>query len=138
MLSSARGSEPFITVSTNRSGKHRLILDLKYVNLSLFKFTVKYEDLFTLKYYLENSYCMVKFDMKSGYHHIKIFDEHQNYLGFSWPVGGIDRFFKFRVLPFGLSSACNIFTKIFRPLVAPGGEFRHKNNSLSRRRNNCS
>ena len=60
----------------------------------------------------------IKFDLKSGYHHLDIFPEHQPYLGFSWVTPDMDiKFFMFTVLPFGLSSAPYIFTKLFRPLV---------------------
>ena len=48
-----------------------------------------------------------------GYHHIDIAEEHRKYLEFSWQK----RYYVFTVLPFGLSTACYIFTKIVRPLV---------------------
>ena len=60
---------------------------------------------------------MFSFDIQSGYHHDPIFPPHQSFLGFSWFYKGKIRYFCFRVLPFGLSSAPYIFTKIFRPLV---------------------
>ena len=56
-------------------------------------------------------------DLKSGYHHVDICLDHQNYLGFAWPFSGIVRYFTFAVLPFGLSRACFCFTKLMRPLV---------------------
>ena len=39
------------------------------------------------------------------------------YLGFAWGVGLARRWYTFRVLPFGLSTACYVFTKLMRPLV---------------------
>ena len=61
---------------------------------------------------------MFSFDLKSGYHHIEIAEEHQTYLGFSWNLQGSQssRYFVFAVLPFGLSTAPYIFTKCVRPL----------------------
>ena len=56
---------------------------------------------------------LFSFDLKAGYHHIDIAEEHHKYLGFSWQ----NRYYVFTVLPFGLSTACYIFTKIVRPLV---------------------
>ena len=56
---------------------------------------------------------MITFDLKSGYHHINIAPEHRRFLCFSW--GG--RFYSFNVLPFGLSSAPYVFTKVVRVLV---------------------
>lgn len=57
------------------------------------------------------------FDLKSGYHHVDIHEDCQQYLGFSWVREGVRRFYTFRVLPFGLSTACYVFTKLLRPLV---------------------
>ena len=45
-----------------------------------------------------------------------IFSGHKKFLGFSWPCSGKVGFFTFRVLQFGLSSACFCFTKLLRPL----------------------
>jgi Reverse transcriptase (RNA-dependent DNA polymerase) len=57
-------------------------------------------------------------DFTSGYHHVAINPIRSKYLGFSfhWP-NGVQRFFEFTQLPFGLSSACYIFTKLTRPLI---------------------
>lgn len=60
---------------------------------------------------------MIKFDLTSGYHHINIHEDHQQYLGFSLEINGKIRYFVLTVLPFGLSSAGYIFTKTLRPLV---------------------
>ena len=61
---------------------------------------------------------MIKFDLKSGYHHLDIFPAHRKFLGFSWAFeDGVPRFFQFNVLPLGLSTAPYIFTKLLRPLV---------------------
>ena len=61
------------------------------------------------------------FDLKSGYHHIEILPEHRQYLAFAWDFGTWKvRYFQFCVLPFGLSSAPFIFTKILKPLQKSG------------------
>ena len=44
---------------------------------------------------------LFKFDLKSGYHHLDIFEPHQKYLGFAWGVGGNMSYFVFTVMPFG-------------------------------------
>ena len=46
-----------------------------------------------------------------------IYGESQLYLGFSWGEGDRKGFYRFCVLPFGLSTACYVFTKLLRPLV---------------------
>ena len=108
-----------MSVSTNRSGKCRLILDLREVNKHLDYLPVKYDDLKIIKQYLEPTSYMFSFDLKSGYHHVEICSPHCKYLGFSWQFSNskTSRYFVFKVLPFGLSTACHIFTKLLRPLV---------------------
>ena len=107
-----------LSVSVQPSGKKRLILDLRYINKCLRKMRVKYEDWkIVLSYFMTEAF-MFSFDLKSGYHHIEIFESHQTYLGFSWKHGSSNftKFYVFTVLPFGLASAPHIFTKTLKPL----------------------
>ena len=107
-----------LSVATNKSDKKRLILDLRYVNKHIYKQKIKFEDWRTAINYFGPGKYFTKFDLKSGYHHLDIFSEHQSYLGFSWPnPDGSNRCYRFTVLPFGLSSAPYIFTKLLRPLI---------------------
>jgi len=106
-----------LSVSIQSSGKKRLILNLRHVNQCVWKETNKFEDWRVLSTYVTKGGFLFNFDLKSGYHHIDIFPEHQTYLGFSWNIQGIPKYFCFTVLPFGLSSAPYIFTKVLRPLV---------------------
>ena len=108
-----------LTVSINSVGKCRLILDLRHVNKFIPKVKFKMEDSRTFLNYVHSPGYMLKFDVKSGYHHVSIHEESQTFLGFQWPLGNSQkpRFFVFAVLPFGLSSAPYVFTKVFRPLV---------------------
>ncbi|VDI24929.1 Hypothetical predicted protein [Mytilus galloprovincialis] len=88
-----------LTVSTAKN-KHRLILDLRHVNKQVVDSKIKFEDWKVVKQYLSSNCFGFVFDKKSGYHHIDIFNEHQKYLGFSWKLGGVTKFFVFTVLPF--------------------------------------
>ena len=98
--------------------KLRLVLDLRYVNSLIECPRFKYEDLRTLSEIFELGFFFFTFDLESGYHHVGIVTHHQQLLGFSWLFSnGKRRYFTFRVLPFGLSSACYLFTKLLRPLV---------------------
>lgn len=97
--------------------KLRLVIDLRHVNTFIKKSTFKYEDLQTLTEMYEQNDFFFTFDLRSGYHHIQIHESHQKYLGFHWVFDGKIRYFIFLVLPFGLSSACYVFSKILRPLV---------------------
>ena len=64
----------------------------------------------------KNDY-MFTFDLKSAYHHISIFESHRQYLGFTWDVSGKTKYFVYFFLPFGISSATFIFTKVMRSVI---------------------
>ena len=73
-----------LTVASNTPHKKRLVLDLRHINIHVWKEHAKYENYTTLSNYLADVHYMITFDLKSGYHHIDIFEAHQEYLGFSW------------------------------------------------------
>lgn len=101
-----------LSVAENRE-KKRLILDLSMLNGFLKKEKIKFEDhKLALQYFENNCFC-IKFDLKSGYHHIDICKECQTFLGFEWK----GEYYCFTVLPFGLSTAPYIFTKCLRAMV---------------------
>ena len=77
----------------------------------------KYEDLRIAMQMFEPGDHMFTFDLKSGYHHLDIYQPHWNYLGFSWGEGTSQQYYVFCVLPFGLATACFAFSKLLRPLV---------------------
>ncbi len=108
-----------LSVADNVPGKLRLVLDLKYVNTHLVKQSIKYEDWKYFMQYVEAGGYAYKLDLKSGYHHVDIFSQHQTYLGFSWKFPGqkSPTFFTFSCLPFGLSTAPHAFCKVMRPIV---------------------
>ena len=102
-----------LSVVESSGGKKRLVVNLRHLNRFLYKRKFKYEDLRVAMLLFKKGDYMFSFDLKSGYHHIDITEAHHKYLGFSW--GG--KFFAFTVLPFGLCTACYLFTKVMRPLV---------------------
>ena len=107
-----------LSAATQPGGKKRLILDLRYVNSHVYKQTTKFEDCHTALHFFNVGSFFTKFDLKSGYHHLDVFSEHQPYLGFSWKLEGeTPSYFMFTVLPFCLTSAPYIFTKLLRPIV---------------------
>lgn len=97
--------------------KNRLILDLRFVNQMLQTYHFKYEDLRTLRDIFQTGDWFFRFDYKSGYHHVDIIPQHQQYLAFAWGNGCLKKYFVFTVLPFGLSTAPFVFTKIQKALV---------------------
>ena len=123
------GNQPYIvnplTVSQSNSRKKRLILDLRHVNKYLWKTSIKYEDIRIAMQFITNNSLCFQFDVVSAYHHVNIFLPHTDFLGFFWRCGNI-QWYSFLVLPFGLNSACYIFTKITRYLIKKWcGEGKH-------------
>ena len=113
--------KPYVVNPLSVSGsdeKLRLILDLTYVNYFVFKDPIKYDDWKVMEHLVQESDFLFKFDIKSGYHHVDIYPSHQTFLGFSWMLDDVQKYFVFTVLPFGLSTGPFIFTKVMRPLVA--------------------
>ena len=104
-------------VAVNSSGKPRLILDLRYVNQHLRSCKFKYEDVRTAADLFHKGDWFFKFDYTSGYHHLEVFPDHTPFLGCSWWVDGHCKFYKFTVLPFGLSTGPYVFTKVQRTLT---------------------
>ena len=101
-----------------KDGKKRLVLDLQHMNKAVLQQKCKIEAAETLAQYLPSSKFLYGFDWKSGYHHMDIVNTQWCLLGFSYTDHlGNTRFFVFRVLPFGLSSAGFVFTKLLRVLI---------------------
>ncbi len=73
---------PLLVVVNGNSGKKRLVISLKYLNLFLWKDKFKYEDIRTAMEYFEREGYMCTFDLKSGYHHVDVCELSQKYLGF--------------------------------------------------------
>ena len=107
-----------LSVSTDASGKQRLILDLRYVNNCLYKERIAFEDWRSFENYVSSNNFAYKFDLKKGYHHVDIDPEYYTYLGFSWGEGKNKKYYVFTVLPFGLATAPMLFTKLLRPLTS--------------------
>ncbi|CAJ0601770.1 unnamed protein product [Cylicocyclus nassatus] len=90
-----------------------MVLDLSHFNKFITVPKCKFEDLGKILHVLPFRGYMATFDLKSGYHHVKVCDDHLQYLGFKWQ----GEIYQFLCLPFGLSSAPHIFTKLLRPFV---------------------
>ena len=79
-----------LSVSVQNTGKKRLILDLRHINLHVFqqKFN-ECEGLHTFKDIFSRNCFVFSFDhlVKSGYHLVDICVEHRKYLAFSWDFG---------------------------------------------------
>ncbi|CAL8470196.1 g9738 [Coccomyxa elongata] len=99
-----------------RRGKPRLVLDLTYVNsfidTSGLKF--KYEQLNWASVVVQPNDFLFSVDLEAAYHHVEMHPSSWRYLGFCWE----GQYYVFTVLPFGLNTACWVFTKLTRELVS--------------------
>ena len=113
-------AEPWVcsplSVVSNPMGKLRLVLNFRYANQFLHVTKFKYEDLCLASLMFKRNEYMLKFDLKSGYHHIDICCEHPRYVGFRWDTKSSPQFYVFTVLPFGLSTACYVFYQIIEAI----------------------
>jgi len=108
-------------VAVNAVGKLRLIWDGRHVNAHLPKSKFRMETLQREGLSLfERSGWGGTVDLSSAYHHVEMHPDSTTFLGFSWK----GEFYRFVVLPFGLSTAPWLFTKVMghccRFLRSPG------------------
>ena len=96
------------------NGKHRMIIDLSDLNLHLQKIHFKMDHLEAALDLTFPGSFFASIDLKDAYYSVPIWVNDQNYLSFQWE----DQMYKFCVLPFGLSSAPRVFTKILKPVFA--------------------
>ena len=92
----------------------RPILNLRPLNQYIQKRHFKMESLRSVKRALKPGDWMSTVDLKDAYMHVPIHISHRKYLRFN--VGG--KSYQFKVLPFGLSSAPRVFTKVLAPVIA--------------------
>ena len=108
-------------VASNSAGKRRLIWDGRHVNQYLPRQPFHMETLQREgRALFERSHWGGTCDLSSAYHHVEMHKDSTPFLGFEWAGG----FYRFTVLPFGLSTAPWLFTKLIghcvRFLRSPG------------------
>jgi hypothetical protein len=96
-----------------KDGGYRLVVDLRPVNKHLHEQRCRYEDLRQMAAGLHPDDWCLSFDLQSGYYHVPIHPTHSKYL--TTIIDG--QLVSFQALPFGLSTAPLVFTKMMRPMV---------------------
>ena len=96
-----------------KKGGHRPVINLRALNQYVREEHFKMEGLHLVPDLLQQRDWMVKMDLKDGYLQIPIHPDHQHLLQFIWG----QKHFKFQFLPFSLSSAPRVFTKLLKPVV---------------------
>jgi hypothetical protein len=95
--------------------KARLILDAMYINAFDKYVPFHYESLRDIPILASPTDVVLITDFKSGYHHIPLHPSVHKYLGIRFQ----NRTYCFTVLPFGLASACRVFTEIMLEIWRP-------------------
>ena len=96
-----------------KDGGHRPIINLKKLNQFVKPQHFKMESINMLKDILKRGDYMTKVDLKDAYFMVPLRGKHHNLTRFTWKGST----FQFNCLPFGLSSAPWVFTKITRPIM---------------------
>ena len=97
-----------------KDGSLRPILNLKQFNLYITRQPFKMETLSTIIGVTFQGQWLASIDLKDAYFHVGILKDHSRFLRFLWQGSA----YQFQALPFGLSSAPRVFTKLLQPLVA--------------------
>lgn len=103
---------PFFLRDKSSGGK-RFILNLRDLNCYIDPPHFKLEDWRTVVRLMLPGTQMATLDLEDAYFLIPIHEKHRRYLRFQWRKTT----YQFTALPFGLSTAPYIFTKILRPVV---------------------
>lgn len=97
-----------------KNGSPRFILNLKSLNKFIKTEHFKLEDLRTTLKLIAKDYFMASLDLKNAYFLIPVNETYRKYLRFAWQ----GKIFEFNVLPFGLSTAPYVFTKLLKPVMS--------------------
>ena len=97
-------------------GSHRPVFDLKSLNQFVHKEKFKMTTPRTVTNAMHKGDWAVSIDLKDAYFHVPIHVRSRRLLRFAIVTNDGLRVFQFRALPFGLTSAPRIFTKVILPL----------------------
>ena len=97
-----------------RDGSSRPVIDLKELNVFLKYDHFKMEGIHLLRDLLQPQDWLGKIDLKDAYFVIPVWKDHRKYLRFVWKGSLLE----FACLPFGLTAAPRLFTKVLKPVVA--------------------
>ncbi|XP_068104139.1 uncharacterized protein [Hyperolius riggenbachi] len=112
-----RGFYSRIFLIKKPTGKFRMILNLKPLNPFIVYEKFRMETVYTMRNLLNADVFMVNIDLTDAYWHIPIRRESQKYLRFSVQGDGGVLHYQFSCLPFGISSAPRVFTKVMAEVV---------------------
>lgn len=94
-------------------GTCRFILNLRNLNIFIKAEHFKIEDIRTALNLLDKGDYMIRLDLKDAFLLVPVDSNNKKYLRFKYK----NKHYQFNALPFGLSSAPYVFTKIMKPVV---------------------
>ena len=97
-----------------KGGGQRPVVNLRPLNQYVHYEHFKMEGIHMLRDLLRKEDYLVKMDLKDAYFTVPVWKNHQKFLRFVWK----ETMYEFACLPFGLSSAPRVFTKLMKPVVA--------------------
>ena len=97
-----------------KDGGLRPILNLRYFNRHVQKLSFRMETLSSVITTLPLNCWLASIDLKDAYFHVAVVPDHQKFLRFHWQ----GQSYQYRTLPFGLTSAPRVFTKVLAPVIA--------------------
>ena len=97
-----------------KDGSRRPVVNLKPLNQYILKQRFKMEGVGAVRSIVQEGDWMVSVDLKDAYLSVVMAKQHRKFLRFEWE----NKLFEFNCLPFGLSSAPRIFTKLLKPVMA--------------------
>ncbi len=102
-------------VVKNCKGKKRLVLDCRYVNAFVRYEHFAYEQLSDVTEYMQPDGWFVLTDARSGYHHVPMHPD--SFEDLALELQG--QLYVFTHLPFGLASACKVYTAVMSDVYKP-------------------
>lgn len=97
-----------------KNGNNRFILNLKSLNKFIDTKHFKLEDLRTTIKLISRNCYMTSIDLKDAYFLLPICPDYRKFLRFKFQ----SKLYEFNVLPFGLSTAPFVFTKLMKPVMS--------------------
>jgi ribonuclease HI len=104
---------PVRLVSKTGPKKFRAVINMRAVNSYLPQRHFKMETFGNILRGIGRGWYLVTWDLAPGYHQILISDQGSRFLGIKWK----NQWFRFKVLPFGMSTSPWVFTKIMKEVV---------------------
>ena len=110
---STQGFFSRIFLVPKKDGGSRPVINLRPLNQYIKYQHFKMEGMHVVQDLLQSGDWMCRIDLKDAYFSIPVHQDDRRYLRFIWQ----NQHYEFTCLPFGLSSAPRVFTKILRPIM---------------------